>query len=117
MSKIIYWVLALQIHAGKEERFKALSAQLIESARQEPGTLNYEWSLSQDGAVCHIYERYIDSAAIAVHIERNGPLIGELFGLATPASFYVYGEPDEAIKSGLSDLNPVYLSPLGGFSR
>lgn len=117
MSEIIYWVLAVKIQPGQEGLFKEISAQLIESTRNEPGTLNYEWTLSEDGQVCHIYERYVNSAAIQHHIEKNGALVGRLFTIATPISFHIYGSPDESTRGALADLKPVYFSPLGGFSR
>lgn len=117
MSDIIYWVLAVKINAGQLEAFKTVSAQLIESTRNEPGTLNYEWTLSDDGEVCHIYERYINSAAIKIHIERNGDSVGKLFAIVTPVSFVVYSEPTDDVKALLADLHPVYMTPLGGFSR
>ena len=117
MSEIIYWVLAVRIHPGQQETFKAFSAELIESTRNEVDTLNYEWSLSGDGEVCHIYERYADSRAIMVHIERNGDTVGKLFAVSTPLSFVVYGAPQDEVKAALADLNPVYMTPLDGFSR
>jgi quinol monooxygenase YgiN len=117
MSETIYWVLALKINPGKAEEFKVLSEKMIESTRQETGTLNYEWTLSPDGETCHIYERYVDSAAILTHIERNGEMVGRLFGIVTPVSFFIYGSPSEAIRKDLAGLNPVYMTPLGGFAR
>jgi hypothetical protein len=117
MSEIVYWLLALKINPGQETEFRTISAKLIESARQEPGCLNYEWTLSEDGQVCHIYERYADSAAVKLHSERNGSLVGQLFNFVTPLSFTIYGSPDEEVKRGLVDMQPVYMKALGGFSR
>jgi quinol monooxygenase YgiN len=41
---------------------------MVESTKAEPGALNYEWFISEDGTSCHIYERYADSAAAMVHM-------------------------------------------------
>jgi quinol monooxygenase YgiN len=113
----IYWLLAVKIHPGQLDAFKAISARLVESTRNEPETLNYEWTLSEDGTVCHIYERYKKSDAIALHIEHNGALVGELFQLLTPISFVIYGSPEANVRAMLADLKPVYMTPLDGFSR
>src|SRR6187402_799972 len=116
MSYIIYWVLVVKIRPGEEEAFRELSSELIESTRHEPGTLAYEWTLTHDGGTSHIYERYVNSAAIQTHVERNGAAVGRLFELCTPVSFHIYGSPEDEVKAALEDLQPVYLMPLGGFS-
>ena len=117
MSEIIYWVLVLKIHDGQTAAFKALSAELIASSQNEPGTLNYEWSLSEDGTSSHIYERYVNSAAIKAHIANNGDQVGRLFAMASPISMVIYGSPDDEVRRDLAGLNPVYMVPLGGFGR
>ncbi len=116
-SETIYWLLSLLIHPGHEARFKEISAQLIESTRAEAGTLNYEWTLSEDGGICHVYERYVDSAAIKLHLQRSAELVGQLLSVSTPQSFFIYGSPDEEVKKDLAGLKPVYMTPLGGFSH
>jgi quinol monooxygenase YgiN len=117
MTGTISWILALKIHPGQLEPFKALAAKLIESTKSEPGTLNYKWTLNADGTLCHVYERYVDSAAILIHVERNGANVGQLLQIATPESFYLYGSPNDKVRQALADLKPVYMAPLGGFSR
>lgn len=34
--------------------------ETIASARQEAGTLGYEWFLAEDGSTCEINERFAD---------------------------------------------------------
>jgi quinol monooxygenase YgiN len=116
-SKEIYWVLVLKISASKEAEFKALSAKLIESTKEEAGALNYEWSLTEDGGTCHIYERYADSAAVKVHLQRSLELVAQIMTVATPQSFALYGASEAEVKAMFSDLNPVFTKPLGGFGR
>jgi quinol monooxygenase YgiN len=113
----VYWVLTLKIQVGQEEAFRALSAKLVESTSAEEGALNYEWSLSADGGTCHVYERYVDSAAVKIHRQRNGEMVGQLMKLATPASFVLYGAPDDEVKEMLAARNPTVMTPLGGFGR
>jgi quinol monooxygenase YgiN len=116
-SEEVFWVVALKINPGQEAKFKALSEQLIESTKAEPGTLNYEWSLSEDGQTCHIYERYVDSAAAKVHLERSAPLVGQIPTVATRLGFTIYGAPSDEVKQILSSRGAAIMKPLGGFSR
>jgi quinol monooxygenase YgiN len=115
-SNMVSWMIRLKIHPGREADFLAQSAKLIESTRHETGALNYEWSLGADG-VCHIYERYVDSAAVKIHGQRNAELVKELWEMATYESFVVYGSPDEEVRQRLAGRKAVFMRPLGGFSR
>jgi quinol monooxygenase YgiN len=117
MADHISWILVLKVHPGKEKAFKQLAEKLIESTRNEAKTLAYEWSFSDDGRLCHIYERYVDSTAIKIHIGRNGEQVGQLLALSAPLHFYVCGTPDEQVREGLADLNPVYVKSWKGFTR
>jgi quinol monooxygenase YgiN len=116
-SEEVYWMLVLKIASGQEARFKELSAKLVASAQEEEGCLNYEWSLTADGGTCHIYERYADSAAVKLHGERSHALVGQLLAVSAPVSFGLFGAPDDDVKRELAGLNPVLLTPLGGFAR
>jgi quinol monooxygenase YgiN len=117
MSEEVYWVVTLKINPGQEAKFKEIREQLIESTKSEAGTLSYEWSLSEDGGTCHIYERYVDSAAAKVHLERSAPLVGQFPTVATRLGFTIYGAPSDEVKQLLSSRGAVILKPLGGFSR
>lgn len=64
MSDAVHWLLALNIKEGELDNFKALVKEMVDATKaNEPGTLNYEWFVSDDEKTCHIYERYADSAA------------------------------------------------------
>jgi hypothetical protein len=56
--------LSFAIIPGRFEDFKTLMAAIVDATQKnEPGTLNYEWAISDERQVCHVYERYQDSAA------------------------------------------------------
>jgi hypothetical protein len=68
MTENVYWVLEVAIKPGCFEDFKALASTMVEvTQKNEVGTLNYEWAISDDQKSCHFYERYQDSATC------NGP--------------------------------------------
>jgi quinol monooxygenase YgiN len=116
-SQDVYWLLALKINPGQAAEFKALSERLIESSQEEPGTLHYEWSLSEDGEVCHVHERFADSAAVKIHGQRSHELVGKLMTVSKPLSFALYGAPDAEVKQMFAAMNPLLTKPLGGFGR
>ena len=117
MDGQIYWILEVAIQPGQLENFKSVANDLIASAKSESGTLNYEWNLSADKTVCHIYERYANSAAILIHVQSIGQFAKRFMEACRPTRFHVYGSPSAKVKAALADLNPVYLSHLAGFSR
>ena len=73
MSENVYWVLETAIKPGEFENFKALMNEMVEDTQSnEPDTLNYEWTISENNETCHIYERYTDSAATMIHLGAFG---------------------------------------------
>jgi hypothetical protein len=92
--------------------------EMVESTRSEPGTQAYEWFLSGDGAVCHVYERYADSTAAMAHLGTFGSKFAERFlECVEPTGLYVYGDPSDEARAVLDGFGAVYLGPFGGFSR
>ena len=51
-SRQVAWMFELAVKAGREPDFRALMAEMAEATdRNEPGTLDYEWYVSDDGLV------------------------------------------------------------------
>jgi quinol monooxygenase YgiN len=117
MSEQIYWILEVAILPGQLENFRTVARDLIAATKLEPGTLGYEWNLSDDGTVCHIYERYQNSDAVLTHIQSFGAFAERFLQACRPTRFHVYGTPTEDVKAALADFGPVYFSSIGGFSR
>lgn len=118
MSTNVSWVFELTLHEGQLDNLKALMHEMVESTGAEPGTLAYEWSLSADGTVCHIHERYADSAATVQHLHGFLEKFADrLMATGEATSFVVYGTPDDAARAILDGFSPTYMAPLGGFAR
>ena len=115
----MYWVFELAIKPGRFEDLKTLMADMVEATRKnEVGALNYQWAISDDRQVCHVYERYQDSAAVMTHLESFGPNFAvRLMEAVKPARLVVYGTPSAQVKEALAGLSPVYMAPFGGFRR
>jgi quinol monooxygenase YgiN len=119
MTENVYWVFEVAINPGRFEELKTLIAELVEATQQnELGALNYEWAISDDRQVCHIYERYQDSAAAMTHLESFGAHFAARFmEVVKLTRVVVYGTPSAQVKDALAGLNPVYMAPFGGFTR
>jgi quinol monooxygenase YgiN len=119
MSENVYWMLELEILPERKQDFEALMTEMVERTRNaEPGTINYEWSTSPDGRLCHLYERYSDSDAALKHLESFGANFAERFlAILKPIRFVVYGAPSEKVQQALADFTPVYMRTAGGFAR
>ena len=119
MNDHVHWMLTLDIRDGQLEPLKALMEEMVAATEaNEPGTLNYEWYLSEDGKTCHLYERYVDSAAVMIHLKSFGEKFAERFmGCVQPSGFVVYGNPDQTVRDALADFGPAWMAPIGGFAR
>ena len=118
MSGHVHWLLELSINDGHLEAFKALMGEMIAGTKGKAGTINYEWFLSDDEATCHIYERYVDSAATMVHLGNFGVKYAARFlTCLTPTRCTVYGNPDDAMRAALNKLGVTYMDAVGGFAR
>ena len=119
MSNVVSWMLELEVLGGREQDFRSLMAEMVSATHtNEPGTLNYEWSTSADGKSCHIYERYVDSAAVMTHLGTFGEKYADRFlEVLKPVRFVVYGSPTVPVKEALAAFSPIYMESADGFSR
>jgi quinol monooxygenase YgiN len=105
------------VKPGRHDDLTAVMDELVESTRGEPGALTYAWSVSEDGTLVHLLERYTDPAAALAHLETFGSRFAErYFDAVEPTRFVVYGG-DEAIVEALAAAQPVIMRPLTGLLR
>ena len=119
MNENIHWLLELNVKPGELAAARALMEEMIAATREsEPGTLNYEWYLDENESVCHIHERYADSAAVMTHLENFGAKFADRFLAALePTRFTVYGDPSDEAAEALGGFGAVFHSPTAGFVR
>ena len=119
MPAEVSWILEASFQPGREKDFRSLVDEMVTATHaNEPGTLNYEWSTSADGSVCHIFERYVDSAAVTIHLATFGEKNASRFlEVLKPVRFVVYGSPNQDVKNALAAFKTVYMQPVNGFSR
>ncbi len=119
MASGVSWLLELNIQEGKGAGLPALIGEMVGATQEnEPGTLDYQWSTSADGTVCHIFERYADSDAVMAHLGNFGEHFAPRFmDILAPTRFVVYGSPTQEVKDALAGFSPTYMDSAGGFSR
>lgn len=55
MSDHVCWMLELGIQNGRARDRRVLMTEMVSATRaDEPGTLNYEWSITPDGTRRHL---------------------------------------------------------------
>ncbi|MEX0582051.1 MAG: antibiotic biosynthesis monooxygenase [Sneathiella sp.] len=119
MTGHVYWIFQLEIKTGEYENFEKLMAEMVDATKaDEPGALNYEWSVSEDSKTCHILERFENSDAALVHMGNFGSkFAGRFMEVLTPKVVTVYGDPSDKVLKGLSRMGAVHMPSVGGFSR
>lgn len=119
MGDQVSWILELNIQPGRENDLRGLAEEMIQATKaMEPGTLCYEWSVSADRKSCHIFEKYVDSAAVLAHVATfSERFAGGFLEILIPVRFVVYGSPSLDVQDSLSDFHPVYMQHMDGFSR
>ncbi|HYD56580.1 MAG TPA: nuclear transport factor 2 family protein, partial [Burkholderiales bacterium] len=96
----------------------ALTDEMVESTKSEPGALIYERYISPDRQVVHVFERYVDADAAVAHLTAFGRMYGERFGrMVDRKRFTVFGTPSPALRAILDPLGATYAEGLAGFSR
>ena len=119
MSEQVAWILQLSIKDGEYDNVVALMEEMAAATQaDEPGTLSYEWSVNGDKTVCHLYERYTDSAAAMVHMGSFGQnFMKRFFTAMRPTGIFVYGSASDELQGALAGLKPLYMDSIGGFTR
>ncbi len=119
MNKEISWIFELTLAPDTLNDLKVLMAELVKSTQDnEPDTLAYEWTLTEDESKCHIYEKYKSSEAAIKHLDTFvNNFASRLMNLGEATYFVVYGSPSSELKESLKGFNGTYMNPIGGFSR
>jgi quinol monooxygenase YgiN len=119
MNNNVYWIVEAAIKDGELDNLRNLINEMADAGQaNEPGTLNYEWAISEDRKTCHLYERYADSAAALIHLGTfNERYAQRLMAAVDVTRFVVYGDPNNEVKAAFAGSDAVFMSPFGGFSR
>ena len=76
-----------------------MARDLIAKTESEPGTLGYQWNLSEDKSICHIFERYQNAEAMLTHVQSFGAFATRFMEACHPTRFHIYGPANDSGKS------------------
>ena len=115
----VAWMFELAVREGRETDFRALMTEMAEATeRDEPGTLDYEWYVTDDGRRLHLFERYTDADAAMTHLGTFGErYMARFFDVLAPERITLYGAPDDRVRGTLAQLAPQVMARVAGFSR
>jgi quinol monooxygenase YgiN len=115
----VFWTFNVTIKGGEVAKLKDLIREMSDASEaDEPGTLIYEWTISDDKKAAEVHERYADSDAALTHLASfNKNFADRLMALVEPTGMTVYGSPSAVLKKELAGANPVYMDVIGGFAR
>ena len=118
MSDNVSWAVELSVKPGQLDNFKELVEEMVQSTRNEPNTLAYEWFLGEDNSSCHIYETYADSAAAMTHLGTFGEKFAERFtSVVDLMRITVYGAPNDEVKGVVGGFGATFMRQINGLGR
>jgi quinol monooxygenase YgiN len=120
MKGHVSWVNELTIIDGALETFRELMEEMVSGTSADPGTLAYEWYISNDGGTVHVFEIYANSEAVAHHVSKGFMMqnwAGRFMDCVDSTQCVVYGDPNAAAREILDRLGAIYHSAWGAFSR
>ncbi len=119
MSAIVSSLAEVSIHDGQLDHLKAVVKEMIaDIQRDEPGTLNYEWFIADDGKSCHVYERYVDADACMVHLGIFGQkYAAQIMSHGSITKMTFYGDPGDAVRGAYAAFPIQYIGRFAGVAR
>ncbi|MBI2213278.1 MAG: antibiotic biosynthesis monooxygenase [Acidobacteria bacterium] len=113
------WLLEMDVRQGRENDVRELMHEMVDATEaNEPGTLNYEWSFTGDGRVCHLYERYASSDAAMIHCRTfDAKFAARFLDVLTPTRFTFYGSPSHDVQEAAAPFGPVVMHSSAGVTR
>jgi quinol monooxygenase YgiN len=95
LKHMVRLTVDLTIKEETVNEFEAIARTMIAGSQKEPGTLGYDFFLSDDRKRCRLVESYADADAVLAHFK--GPVVQELVPRLLETSsltgFEVYGNP------------------------
>ena len=119
LNKNIFVIVKVSINPGQITSFMDLARVMADDVKaNEPGTINYEWTLNQDSTICEIIERYVDSQAFLNHMNfYNGKYAQKMSALGEITDFVLFGKPNEELAKAMGESGSNYHVLFAGFAR
>lgn len=118
-QSIVRFRVDLTIADGKVDAVESIARATVSETQNEPGTLSYDWFLSQDRKRCRIIEVFADPKAVLAHL--MGPVVQELvpkiLEVSQLNSLEVYGDPGTEASEILAGFGAETFTSWLGITR
>lgn len=105
------------IKSGRTDDFKAASEALFARTQAEPGTLRYDYYLSDDGSRNVNIEVFEDADAFVAHNRNVADLVPTLLDAVERFSIAVIGDTNDELWAELEGVETMHFERLGGIDR
>lgn len=117
MANVAY-IIEMTIQDGKTEEFTEQANAYVTAVNDgEPGTLEYQWWISEDGRRCLLKETFDGSSSLMTHLGNVGPTLPNLLAIAPITRLEVFGDVSAEARAALDGLGASYVTHLVGFER
>jgi len=110
-------VVDIAIKPGKTEDFRKAAHALFERTQAEPGTLRYDYFISDDGTRNINVEVFKDAAAFVAHNHNAAPLVPALLDAGDIVRIDVVGDQSDELYAELEGNALLHFEKLGGVNR
>ncbi|WP_394840757.1 antibiotic biosynthesis monooxygenase [Pendulispora brunnea] len=93
-----------------EAEFLRVARALASAAATEPGTLRYQWFVTQQPGHYSIIEEYVDADAAEAHNNHVDSLLREFFAVADLVSVSFFGELNAYLREWVSGREGIKLN-------
>lgn len=112
-DKMVQFTVHFSIQEGRFSEFKRVAREMCVLTADEPGTLAYDFFLSDNHQSGRLCEKYVDADAVNAHM--NGPvvqkLVPELLQSGNVDQFDVNGDPGPEAAAMLKTFGATIFKP------
>jgi len=118
MTENIFWTFENEV-IGEIEALNSLMKEMVDFTKlNNPGTIYYEWFVSDDNKKCTLFERYDNSDSALAQADIFGKNFAMRFmEILKPKKFTLYGSPSDGLKKAGEKMGAAFMIPIGGFSK
>jgi quinol monooxygenase YgiN len=102
-------LIECRVRGDGEAEFLRLARALASATATEPGTLRYQWFVTQKPGHYSIIEEYADADAAEAHNHHVEPLLRELFTVVDLVSAQFFGELNQYIRDWIAGREGIAL--------
>ncbi|WP_170207667.1 putative quinol monooxygenase [Luteibacter pinisoli] len=105
-------VVRFEIHAGKEEEFRRIAANMIRLTREkDTGTLRLDIFVNDDGSEAVFYEEFVSPEARLDHLANMGTHVADMLAIGNMrAEVWTHG--DHALRASVQGFDVRFYTPF-----